>query len=152
MAAYWVPKDENLQADVVRAQNHGYSLLRRPKASVSWNSATEDDHESWVTCDGHTVVKNECTISISRPFKLRNVVLATKGLHPERRKGTWLFTYITSRSYMSPRTGRTFLNCPKNSTDHIVWTWLWKVRVSFFAIYIYIPSNEIHNVFALIVY
>ena len=33
---------------------------------------------------------------------------------------------------------------------HTSWTWHWKVRVSFFAIYIH--SNEIHNVAALIVY
>ena len=33
---------------------------------------------------------------------------------------------------------------------NIYWNWYWKVRVSFFAIYIH--SNEIHNVAALIVY
>jgi hypothetical protein len=40
-------------------------------------------------------------------------MLARKRLHPERRKGPCLFTHVTSRSYVSSTSGRTFLNYPK---------------------------------------
>jgi hypothetical protein len=111
VAVYWVPKAENLQADAVRAQNRSYSRLRthrRYSCGIMPQrmtiSAESDRDQKWM--DDFD--------------KLHSVMLARKQLHPERRKATCSFTHKTSRCYVPPTTGRTFLNYTNTSTGNRV--------------------------------
>ena len=98
---------------------------------------------------GNCLIYTKCTLPIRWGTFFFSSVLLVRTLKRLTMK-TALFWFIAQRveviSYR--RFGTTYRSHPRNSSIFLFWHW--KVRVSFFAIYIH--SNEIHNVAALIVY